>query len=44
MYKEFAEQLISISNSHITNPNLDVDFMCTEMKMSKTKLYQKIKK
>ena len=30
MCKGFAEQLISISNSHITNPNLDVDFMCTE--------------
>ncbi len=41
--KEFINQLVSIINSHLTNPNMDVDFICTEMGMSRTKLYQKIK-
>ena len=42
--KEFLEQLISIVESHLTNPDMDVDYICSQIGMSKTKLYQKIKK
>jgi ligand-binding sensor domain-containing protein/signal transduction histidine kinase/AraC-like DNA-binding protein len=41
--KEFIDQLIQIITQHLINPDLDVDFLCTEMGMSRTKLYQKIK-
>jgi AraC-like DNA-binding protein len=42
--KEFLEQLISIIESHLPNPDMDVDYICSQIGMSKTKLYQKIKK
>ncbi|MES2332724.1 MAG: two-component regulator propeller domain-containing protein [Bacteroidota bacterium] len=41
--KEFMEQLITIIESHLTNPDMDVDYICTQIGMSRTKLYQKIK-
>ena len=41
--KEFIDQLISIIESHLTNPDMDVDYICTQMGMSRTRLYQKIK-
>ena len=41
--KEFIDQLITIIESHLTNPNMDVDYVCTQMGISRTKLYQKIK-
>jgi len=41
--KEFTEQLIGIIESHLTNPDMDVDYICMQMGMSRTKLYQKIK-
>ncbi len=41
--KEFIDQLINIITEHLINPSLDIDFICTEMGMSRTKLYQKIK-
>lgn len=41
--KEFIEQLITIIESHLTNPNMDVDYICTQVGISRTKLYQKIK-
>jgi ligand-binding sensor domain-containing protein/signal transduction histidine kinase/DNA-binding response OmpR family regulator len=41
--KEFMDQLSSIIESHLTNPDMDVDYICMQMGMSRTKLYQKIK-
>jgi ligand-binding sensor domain-containing protein/signal transduction histidine kinase/DNA-binding response OmpR family regulator len=41
--KEFLEQLISIIESHLTNPEMDIDLICIQMGMSRTRLYQKIK-
>lgn len=42
--KEFLEELISIIESHLTNPEMDVEYICSQVGMSKTRLYQKIKK
>ncbi|MBC7887469.1 MAG: response regulator [Ferruginibacter sp.] len=42
--KAFLDQLISIIESHLSNPDMDVDYICSQIGMSKTKLYQKIKK
>jgi ligand-binding sensor domain-containing protein/signal transduction histidine kinase/DNA-binding response OmpR family regulator len=42
--KSFMEQLISIIESQLSNSDLDVEYVCREMGMSKTKLYLKIKK
>ena len=42
--KDFLEQLILIIESHLSNPDMDVDYICSQIGMSKTKLYQKIKK
>ncbi|MEP6583100.1 MAG: two-component regulator propeller domain-containing protein [Ginsengibacter sp.] len=41
--KEFVEQLIEVITSQMANPDLDIGFICTEMRLSRTKLYQKIK-
>lgn len=41
--KEFIHRLITIIESHLTNTNMDVDYICTQMGISRTKLYQKIK-
>jgi signal transduction histidine kinase/ligand-binding sensor domain-containing protein/DNA-binding response OmpR family regulator len=41
--KEFIAQLIAIIESHLTNPDMNIDYICTQIGMSRTKLYQKIK-
>ena len=41
--KEFIDRLVQIIESQLVNPELDVEFLCNEIYMSKTKLYQKIK-
>ncbi|EDM34646.1 two-component system sensor histidine kinase/response [Pedobacter sp. BAL39] len=41
--KEFMETLLNIINGHLINPEMDIDFLCSEIGMSRTKLYQKIK-
>jgi DNA-binding response OmpR family regulator len=41
--KELIDQLVAIIESHLTNPNMGVDYVCTQMGISRTKLYQKIK-
>jgi signal transduction histidine kinase/ligand-binding sensor domain-containing protein/DNA-binding response OmpR family regulator len=41
--KDFMEQLISVIELHLTDPDMDVDYVCTQIGMSRTKLYQKIK-
>lgn len=41
--KEFMSQLLQIIESQLTNPELDVEMICREIGISRTKLYQKIK-
>jgi AraC-like DNA-binding protein len=41
--KEFMEKLLSVIDSQLTNPEFDIEWLCGEMGMSRTKLYQKIK-
>jgi signal transduction histidine kinase/DNA-binding NarL/FixJ family response regulator len=41
--KEFVDQLLSIIEDQLNNPELDVEFICKKIGMSRTKLYQKIK-
>jgi ligand-binding sensor domain-containing protein/signal transduction histidine kinase/CheY-like chemotaxis protein/AraC-like DNA-binding protein len=41
--KEFMDKLLGIIDSQLINPDLDIDFLCIEIGMSRTKLYQKIK-
>ena len=41
--REFMDKLTHIIESQLVNPELDVEFLCNEIYMSKTKLYQKIK-
>ena len=42
--KEFVDALANMITAHLTDPEMNVDFICSEMGMSRTKLYQKIKK
>lgn len=42
--KNFMDQLVRIIELQLSNSDLDVDYVCREMGMSKTKLYLKIKK
>lgn len=41
--REFMEKLLGIINDHLVNPEMDIDFLCTAIGMSRTKLYQKVK-
>lgn len=41
--KDFMNKLLKIIKDNIQNPNLDVDFLCQQLYISRTKLYQKIK-
>ncbi|WP_442589460.1 hybrid sensor histidine kinase/response regulator transcription factor [Pedobacter sp. AW31-3R] len=41
--KEFMEKLLAIIDDHLINPEMDIEFLCAEIGMSRTKLYQKIK-
>jgi CheY-like chemotaxis protein/AraC-like DNA-binding protein len=41
--KEFIEELLGIIDSQLTNPDMDVDYICSKIGMSRTKLYQKLK-
>jgi YesN/AraC family two-component response regulator len=41
--KEFMDKLLSIIESQLINPDLDIEYLCREIGMSRTKLYQKIK-
>ncbi|MDD7455613.1 MAG: two-component regulator propeller domain-containing protein [Bacteroidales bacterium] len=39
----FMEKFEKVVNENISNPKLDVQFICDEMMMSRTKLYDKVK-
>jgi ligand-binding sensor domain-containing protein/signal transduction histidine kinase/CheY-like chemotaxis protein len=41
--KEFMGRLLQIIDSQLMNPDFDIENLCQEMGMSRTKLYQKIK-
>ena len=41
--KEFMTRLLTVIDSQLVNPDFDIDWLCNEMGMSRTKLYQKIK-
>jgi len=41
--KEFMDKILAIIESQLINPELDIEFLCLEIGMSRTKLYQKIK-
>lgn len=41
--KEFMAKLLKVIGDHLSNPELDVDFLCQHLFISRTKLYQKIK-
>ncbi len=41
--KDFMNKLLKIIEDNIQNPDLDVDFLCNQLNISRTKLYQKIK-
>jgi len=41
--KEFMTRLLEIIDSQLVNPDFDIEWLCQEMGMSRTSLYQKIK-
>lgn len=41
--KEFITRLLNLIETHIEDPDLDVDFLCDNLFISRSKLYQKIK-
>nr|WP_295923829.1 response regulator [uncultured Dyadobacter sp.] len=41
--KEFFQSLLKLIEDHMQDPELDVDFLCKNLYVSRTKLYQKIK-
>ena len=41
--KAFIDELIAAIEANLSNPDMDVDYVCTQMSMSRTKLYTKIK-
>ena len=41
--KDFMSKLLKIIEDNIEDPDLDVDFLCNHLYISRTKLYQKIK-
>ncbi len=41
--KEFLQELLRIIEDNLQDENLDVEFLCKRMHISRTKLYQKIK-
>jgi signal transduction histidine kinase/DNA-binding response OmpR family regulator/ligand-binding sensor domain-containing protein len=41
--KQFVGKLLQLIEEHLQEPDLDVDFLCNHLFISRTKLYQKIK-
>ncbi|TDH19996.1 hybrid sensor histidine kinase/response regulator [Segetibacter sp. 3557_3] len=41
--KAFIDHLLAVVETNLSNPDLDVDYICKEMGMSRTKLYQHAK-
>lgn len=41
--KKFITDLIELIESHLSNPEMNIDYICSQIGMSRTKLYNKIK-
>ena len=41
--KDFMVRLLAVIDSQMINPDFDIEYLCSQMGMSRTKLYQKIK-
>ncbi|MFT3824778.1 MAG: two-component regulator propeller domain-containing protein [Chitinophagaceae bacterium] len=41
--KLFMDDLLAIIEAQLTNPDMDVDYICSKIGMSRTRLYEKIK-
>jgi ligand-binding sensor domain-containing protein/signal transduction histidine kinase/DNA-binding NarL/FixJ family response regulator len=41
--KEFLDELLAIIDSQLMNPDLDIEYVCRKVNMSRSKLYEKIK-
>lgn len=41
--KQFIEDLLVLIENNLSKPEMDIDFVCSEIAMSRTKLYNKIK-
>lgn len=41
--KQFMEDLLALIENNLSKPEMDIDFVCSEIGMSRTKLYNKIK-
>jgi signal transduction histidine kinase/DNA-binding response OmpR family regulator/streptogramin lyase len=41
--KEFMTRLLEIIDAQLVNPDFDIEYLCSQIGMSRTKLYQKIK-
>jgi YesN/AraC family two-component response regulator len=41
--KEFMDQLLEIIDAQLMNPDLDIEYLCRSVNMSRSKLYEKIK-
>ena len=41
--KKFLTDLIDLVESHLSNPEMNIDYICSQIGMSRTKLYNKIK-
>ena len=42
--KQFIDQLVTVIEAQLENPDLDVDYLCANLNMSRTKLYELIKR
>ncbi len=41
--KQFLSELIQLIEAHLSNPEMNIDYICAQMGMSRTKLYTKVK-
>jgi len=41
--KDFLQELITVIETHISSPEMDINYICTQIGMSRTSLYHKIK-
>jgi ligand-binding sensor domain-containing protein/signal transduction histidine kinase/DNA-binding response OmpR family regulator len=41
--KEFMTRLLEVIDTQMVNPDFDIEYLCSQIGMSRTKLYQKIK-
>jgi ligand-binding sensor domain-containing protein/signal transduction histidine kinase/DNA-binding response OmpR family regulator len=41
--KEFMTRLLEVIDAQLVNPDFDIEYLCVQIGMSRTKLYQKIK-